>query len=79
MICFNDAELNAHYSKEEDMDRRYEIAINELDGEALHPHCQDLLEYCQDYKAGLISLEELGLHLLRARNSAVEAYVEKME
>jgi len=79
MICFNDAELNAHYSKEEAMDRRHEIARDELDGEALHIYCQDLVEYCQDYEAGLISLEELGLHLLRARNSAVEAAVEKME
>ena len=79
MICFNDAELNAHYSKEEDMDRRHEIALNELDGEALHPHCDDLVESCQDYEAGLITLEELGLHLLRARNSAVEAAVERME
>ena len=79
MICFNDAELNAHYSKEEAMDRRHEIALDELDGESLQPYCQDLVEYCQDYEAGLISLQELGLHLLRARNSAVEAAVEKME
>ncbi|CAB4199787.1 hypothetical protein UFOVP1355_13 [uncultured Caudovirales phage] len=79
MICFNDAELNAHYSKEEEMDRRHEIAVEELDGESLEPYCQDLVEYCQDYEAGLISLEELGLHLLRARNSAVDAAVEKME
>ena len=79
MICFNDAELNVHYSKEEAMSRRHEIALNELDGESLQPFCRDLVEYCQDYEAGLISLEELGLHLLRARNSAVEAAVEKME
>lgn len=79
MICFNDAELNAHYSKEESMDRRHEIAVDELDGESLQPYCQDLVEYCQDYEAGLITLEELGLHLLRARNSAVESAVEKME
>ena len=79
MICFNDAELNAHYSKEEDMDRRHEIALNELDGESLQPYADDLIESCQDYEDGLISLEELGLHLLRARNSAVEAAAEKME
>ena len=79
MICFNDAELNAHYSKEEDMDRRHEIALNELDGESLQPYADDLIESCQDYEAGLITLEELGLNLLRARNSAVEAAAEKME
>lgn len=79
MICFNDAKLNALYSKEEEMDRRHEIALNELDGESLQPYCQDLIEYCQDYEANLISLEELGLHLLRARQMAVEAAVEKME
>lgn len=79
MICFNDAELNAHYSKEEAMDRRHEIALNELDGESLQPYADDLIESCQDYEAGFITLEELGLHLLRARNSAVEAAVEKME
>lgn len=79
MICFNDAELNAHYSKEEEMDRRHEIAKNELNGESLQPYCDDLVEYCQDYEDGLISLEELGLHLLRARQMAVNAAVENMQ
>lgn len=79
MICFNDAELNAHYSKEEEMDRRFDVAKKELDGESLKPYCDDLVEYCQDYEDGLISLEELGLALLRARNSAIEAAVEKMQ
>jgi hypothetical protein len=79
MICFNDAELDAYYSKEESMDLRHEIAINELDGESLHPYCDDLIEACQDYEDNLISLEELGLYLLRSRQSAVEAAVEKME
>lgn len=79
MICFNDAELNAYYSKEEEMDRRYEIAINELDGESLEPYADDLIEACQDYEDNLISLEELGIRLLRARQSAVETAVEKMQ
>lgn len=79
MICFNDAELNAHYSKEEEMELRYELAKVELDGESLQPYCDDLIEACQDYEDGLISLEELGLHLLRSRQSAIEAAVEKMQ
>ena len=48
MICFNDAELDAYYSREESMDLRHETAINELDGESLHPYCDDLVEACQD-------------------------------
>jgi hypothetical protein len=78
MICFNDAELDAHYWGS-CANRRHEIAINELDGESLHPYCDDLIEACQDYEDNLISLEELGLHLLRSRQSAVETAVEKME
>ena len=79
MICFNEAELNAHYSKEEAMDTRYELAKVELDGESLQPYCDDLVEHCQDYEDGLITLEELGLALLRSRNSAIEAAVENMQ
>lgn len=79
MICFNDAELNAHYSKEEEMDRRHEIAKDELDGESLEPYADNLVEYCREYEDGKMTLEELGLELLRARNAAIEAAVEKME
>lgn len=79
MICFNDAELNARYSKEEEIDRRYEIAKDELDGESLQPYADNLIESCQDYEDGKMTLEELGLELLRARNAAIEAAVEKME
>jgi hypothetical protein len=79
MICFNEAELNAHYSKEEETELRYELAKVELDGESLQPYCDDLVEHCQDYEDGLITLEELGLALLRARQMAVEAAVEKMQ
>jgi hypothetical protein len=79
MICFNDAELNARYSKEEEIDRRYEIAKDELDGESLEPYADNLVEYCREYEDGKMTLEELGLELLRARNAAIEAAVEKME
>jgi hypothetical protein len=79
MICFNDAELNAHYSKEESMDRRYEIAREELDGESIYPYCDDLVEYCQDYESGLITLEKLGLHLLNAYGFAIDEAAENME
>jgi len=79
MICFNDAELNARYSKEEEIDRRYEIAKDELDGESLEPYADNLVESCRDYEDGKMTLEELGLELLRARNAAIEAAVEKME
>jgi len=79
MICFNDAELNAHYSKEESMDQRREIARQNLDGESLHHYCDDLVEYCQDYEAGLITLDKLGLHLLNAYGFAIDIAVEKME
>lgn len=79
MICFNDAELNAHYSKEEEMDRRFDLAKELLDGEALHNYCDNLVEYCQDYENGKMTLEELGLELLRSRNSAIEDQVEKMQ
>lgn len=79
MICFNEAELNAHYSKEEAMEMRHELAKVELDGDSLQPYCDDLVESCQDYEDNLITLEELGLALLRARNSAIEAAVEKMQ
>lgn len=79
MICFNDAQLNAHYSKQEEIDTRHEIAKDELDGESLHPYCTDLVGYCQDYESGLITLEKLGLHLLNAYGFAIDSAVEKME
>lgn len=79
MICFNDAELNAHYSKEESMDQRREIARQELDGDSLSPYCDRLVEYCRDFEGGLISLEKLGQNLLNAYRFAIDEAAENME
>ena len=78
MICFNNAELNAYYSKQEFSDAVTELAWDQLTEESLYPECDSLLDQCAGYDLGTVTLEQLGKALLDARQRAVDVTVERI-